>query len=396
MTQRYDVVVAGGGPAGSAAAWQAVRAGAGVLVLDKATFPRDKPCGDGLTPRAVSLLQRMGLAAEVTRFHRVNGARVFSPGEWNLAFPRRAGMPDHGHVARRTDLDALLVERAAAVGAQVRESAEVVAPIVEDGRVRGVTLRGGERVWADAVVAADGAYSPVKRALHLDSRYHGYSAIAIRAEMPVDRPDTDTDTLDIYLKLAFHGDQLPGYGWLFPLGGGRANIGLGYCTSYKNWHRINAAALLGEFLAGLPPEWKLPSIDDLRKSKSLQAWRLPMGFTAWPPWRPGVLFAGDALGAARPVSGAGISKALQSGMAAGECAVAALLNGGPDDFTNYAQRVDAEWGRQYRLGRLFHRVVGVPAVANAGIKVLDRVNHPAVRSRLLFWEAWRDPTGVPQ
>lgn len=141
------------------------------------------------------------------------------------------------------------------------------------------------------------------------------------------------------------------------MGGGRANIGLGYCTSYRNWHRINATALLGQFLAGLPPEWRLPSLDALKKSKSLQAWRLPMGFTA-----------------------------------AGECAVAALLNSGPDDFTNYAQRVDADGGRQYQLGRLFHRVVGVPAIANAGIKILDQVNDPGVRSRLLFWEGWRDPT----
>lgn len=389
MAKRYDLVVAGGGPAGAAAAWQAAHTGARVLVLDKAAFPRDKPCGDGLTPRAVSFLQKMGLADDVARFHRVTGARVFSPSEWNLAFPHRPGMPDHGHVVRRTKLDALLLERAELAGADVRQCAEVVAPIVDDGRVTGVTLRSGEHVRADAVIAADGAYSTVKRALNLNSKYHGYSAIAIRAEMPVDRPDTDT--LDIYLKLTFEGDQLPGYAWLFPLGGGRANIGLGYCTSYQDWRRINAAALFEDFLTGLPRDWKLPSIADLKRSKALQAWRLPMGFTAWPPWRPGVLFAGDALGAARPVSGAGISKALQSGMAAGECAIAALLNGGPDDFTNYAQRVTADWGRQYRLGRLFHRVVGIPAIANAGIAVLDSVNHPGVRSRLLFWEGWRAP-----
>lgn len=390
MTDRYDVAIAGGGPAGSAAAWQAARTGARVIVLDKAAFPRDKPCGDGLTPRAVSFMQKMGLAEEVAKFHRVNGARIFSPSEWNLAFPRRPGMPDHGHVARRTDLDKLLLERAQAAGADVRQSAEVIAPLVDDdGRVTGVTLKGGEKVVADALIAADGAYSPVKRALKLESQYNGYSAIAIRAEMPVNQPDTDT--LDIHLKLTFNGDQLPGYGWLFPLGDGRANVGLGYCTSYKGWHRINAASLFGEFLAGLPRDWELPTIDELKHSKALQAWRLPMGFTAWPPWRPGVLFAGDALGAARPVSGAGISKALQSGLAAGECAISALLNGGPDDFTNYAQRVEADWGREYRRGRFFHKVVGIPAIANAGIKVLDKVNHPSFRSHLLFWEEWRAP-----
>jgi menaquinone-9 beta-reductase len=385
MTQRYDLAIAGGGPAGSAAAWQAVQTGARVIVLDKAEFPRDKPCGDALTPRALSFLQKMGLADEIARFHRLNRATIFSPSEWELSFPRRPGMPDHGHGVPRRELDALLLKNAESAGAEVRQSAEVVGPIVDDdGRVTGVTLKSGERVLAAAVIAADGAYSPVKQALKLDSQYNGYSAIAIRAEMPANRPDSDS--LDIYLKLAFRGDQLPGYGWVFPLGGGRVNIGLGYMNSYKNWQQINATQFLAEFLATLPPEWELPPIDELQKSKALQGWRLPMGFTAWPPWRPGVLFAGDALGAARPVSGAGISKALQSGMAAGECAIAALTNSGPDDFTNYEQRMESTWGREYRRGRFFHRLVGIPALANAGLKVLDSVNHPGFRAHLLFWE----------
>lgn len=390
MTKRYDLAIAGGGPAGSAAAWQAAQTGARVVVVDKAQFPRDKPCGDGLTPRAVSFIQKMGLADEVAGFHRVNGAKVFSPSEWDLSFPLRPGMPDHGHVARRSELDTLLLKRAESAGAEVRQSAEVVGPIVDDeGRVTGVTLKSGERILADAVIAADGAYSPMKRALKADSQYNGYSAIAIRAEMPVNRPDTDS--LDIYLRLTFHGDQLPGYAWVFPLGEGRVNIGLGYVNSYKKWQQINATQLLGEFLARLPREWELASIDELRRSKAVQAWRLPMGFTAWPPWRPGVLFTGDSLGAARPASGSGISKALQSGLAAGECAIAALINGGPDDFTNYAQRMEAAWGREYRRGRYFHKLVGIPAIASAGLKVLDKVNHPGFRAHFLFWEGWRDP-----
>jgi flavin-dependent dehydrogenase len=235
-------------------------------------------------------------------------------------------------------------------------------------------------VFADAVIAADGAYSPVKRGLGLTSRYNGYSAIAIRTEMQANRPDSDS--LDIHMKLAFQGDQLPGYGWVFPMGGGRLNIGLGYVNSYKRWQQINVTQLLREFLATLPPEWELPSIDELREAKAVQAWRLPMGFTAWPPWRPGVLFAGDALGAARPASGAGISKALQSGLAAGECAVAALTNGGPGDFTNYEQRITSTWGREYRNGRLFHRLAGIPAIANTGRRVLNGVSHPRVVTHL--------------
>ena len=370
VAQRFDLVVAGGGPAGSAAAWQARQAGASVVLLDKAQFPRDKPCGDGLTARAVSYLQKMGLAEEVAKFHRVNRVRVFSPSEWELSFPRRPGMPDHGHVARRPELDTLLLKHAESAGAEVRQGAEVLGPIRDDtGRVTGVKLKGGQEVHGDAVIAADGAYSPIKRALNLDSAYNGYSAIAIRAEMPAVRPDTDS--LDIYLKLVFDGDQLPGYGWVFPLGDGRVNIGLGYVNSYRNWQSINATQFLGEFLTTLPRDWELPGIGELKKSKTVRAWRLPMGFTAWPPWRPGVLFAGDSLGAGKPASGAGISKALESGLAAGECAVAALANDGPDDFTNYAQRMEAAWGREYKRGRIFHKLAGIPAIANTGIKILD-------------------------
>ncbi|MGA9376223.1 MAG: geranylgeranyl reductase family protein [Mycobacterium sp.] len=390
--QRYDLVISGGGPAGSAAAWQAARTGARVVVLDKAEFPRDKACGDGVTPRALSYIQKMGLADEIDQFHRLNRATIFSPSRWELSFPRRPGMPDHGHGVSRRDLDTMLLNNAESAGAEVRQSAEVAGPIVEHGRVTGVTLKGGERVRADAVIAADGTYSTVKQGLKLTSKYNGYTAIAIRAEMPANRPDSDS--LDIYLKLTYQGDQLPGYGWVFPVGGGRVNIGLGYVNSYKKWQQINATQFLAEFMATLPSEWQLPSIDELRKSKALQGWRLPMGFTAWPPWRPGVLFAGDALGAARPVSGAGISKALQSGMAAGECAIAALTNGGPDDFTNYQQVIEATWGREYRRGRLFNKLAGYPALTKAGLKVLDTVSHPQFRARLLYWEgtmtgSWR-------
>src|ERR1700739_3298115 len=239
VTQRYDLAIAGGGPAGSAAAWQAAQTGARVVLLDKAEFPRDKPCGDGLTPRAVSFIQKMGLTSDVAKFHRVNGAKVFSPSEWELAFPHRPGMPDHGHTARRLELDTLLLKNAESAGVEVRQSAEVIGPVLDDtGRVTGVTVKSRKKVLADAVIAADGAYSPIKKALKLDSQYNGYSAIAIRAEMPLSAPDSDS--LGIHLQLRVEGDQLPGYGWVFPLGGGRAHIGLWYMKSQKKWAQIQS------------------------------------------------------------------------------------------------------------------------------------------------------------
>jgi len=121
VTERFDLVIAGGGPSGSAAAWQAAQTGAKVVVLDKAVFPRDKPCGDGLTARAVSYLQHMGLADQVAQFHRINRVTVYSPSRWELSFPKRPGMPDHGLAVSRTELDTLLLKHAESAGAVVAD-----------------------------------------------------------------------------------------------------------------------------------------------------------------------------------------------------------------------------------------------------------------------------------
>ena len=146
MTEQFDLVISGGGPSGAAAAWQAVQTGARVLVVDKAGFPRDKPCGDGLTARAVSYLQKIGLADEVAQFHRINRVTVFSPSRWELTFPTRPGMPDHGHTVSRTLLDTMLLEHAEKAGAVVRQGAEVTEPILDErGMVSGVVLKGGEK-----------------------------------------------------------------------------------------------------------------------------------------------------------------------------------------------------------------------------------------------------------
>jgi len=128
VSERFDLVVAGGGPSGSAAAWQAAQTGAKVVVLDKAEFPRDKPCGDGLTARAVSYLQKMGLAHEVAKFHRVNRVTVYSPSRWELVVPERPGMPDHGHTVSRTELDAMLLKHAESAGDGGRQGSEVTGP----------------------------------------------------------------------------------------------------------------------------------------------------------------------------------------------------------------------------------------------------------------------------
>lgn len=377
----YDVLVIGGGPAGAAAAWRAASSGAKTLCLDKASFPRNKACGDGLTPRSVGLIAEMGLAGELERFHRVDGVRFLGERSWQFGWPERSGFPTTGYVASRLELDEMLLNQAGLAGADIWQSAEAVAPILTNGRIGGVVVRQrgkpDKAVTADAVVAADGAYSPMKRAVELRPVRQGVMGIAIRAEMESTR--CDTRYLEIYPRISYGNGLLPGYGWVFPLGGGRINCGVGYLLTYRGWRDINAARIFEQFLSSLPGEWGLPTAPELNRRKSLRAWRLPMAFTG-PAWQPGVLFAGDAVGAIKPLTGAGISRALQSGMAAASSAVDALGSGGPADFSNYERYLTSHWGRQYRWGRRFLSTAGKPRSIAALYGVLDS---PPIRRAII-------------
>jgi menaquinone-9 beta-reductase len=370
---KFDVVVVGGGPAGSAAAWRAASSGAKTLCLDKATFPRNKACGDGISPRAVRHISEMGLAEELDRFHKINGVRFFGRRSWQVGWPPRAGMPSHGYVGSRLTLDAMLLDQAGRAGAEIREASEAIAPIMMNGRISGVTVRRrgspDETVVADAVIAADGAYSTMKRAMGHGPAPGGIMAVAIRAGMESSRHDSPF--LEVYPRINYGDDVLPGYGWVFPLGNGGVNCGVGYGMAYRRWRDINAVRLFEQFLKSLPDSWNLPSVDELHRRKAIAAWRLPMAFAGWPAWRPGILFAGDSVGAIKPLSGAGISRGLQSGMAAATCAVEALQATGPSDFSNYEHYLKSNWGRVYRWGSRFQRLIATPRLAEVYLGVID-------------------------
>lgn len=370
MTSHCDILVVGGGPAGAAAAWRAARSGANVVCLDKAEFPRDKPCGDGLTPRAVKLISGMGLEDDLTKFHRVDAIRFFTRSVWEVPWPQRPGLPTHAYVARRLDLDEMLLRNAGRVGARVEQNTEVVEPLVEDGRVVGVIANrdGAAHTYrAEVVIAADGAHSRLKRSLNVQSN-SGLVAIAIRAEMSAQR--VDDSALETYLMK--HGrNYFPGYGWVFPLGDSRFNLGVGYLTSYRRWREINARTLFEQFTRQLPAEWQLPDMSELNRAKALQAWRLPMGFSTRPAWRPGIIFAGDAAGVAKPMSGAGISKALQSGIVAAEVAVDALGSGSPSELSKYDRQLRRLWGIQYQLSRAALRLGSNPHVIALTLNSVD-------------------------
>jgi geranylgeranyl reductase family protein len=361
---RYDIIVVGGGPAGSAAAWRAATAGARVLLCDKAQFPRDKPCGDGLTPRAVASIASLGLENELKRFNRVEKLRVNGAGR-TLTFdwPASDNFPDFGYVIARTDLDEMLLRHAESAGAEVREGVSVAEPIIENGLVRGVVAKHNgttDELRADVVVAADGASSRVARALGMQMSSKRPIGLAVRAHFDARRPASDETVIESFLELRDGENLLPGYGWIFPMGEGRINVGVGILSSYRGWREVNTAHLMEVFMRSLPESWELPDISDLRAAGQLKGWRLPMGLGVWPPWRPGALACGDAAGVVNPFNGEGISEAVESGVVGIEVALDALSGRGPSDLSSYADRLDELWGAYYRLGRTFVRLIGRP------------------------------------
>ena len=370
----YDLVVCGGGPAGASAAWRAASAGARVLVVDKAKFPRDKPCGDGLTPRAVASIGALGLENELKAFNRVEKLRVNGAGR-TLTFdwPASDSFPDFGYVVARTDLDEMLLRHAEAAGAEVREETSAWAPIVENDVVCGITTkRDGttEDVRASVVIAADGASSRIARAVGMVRDERRPIGVAVRAHFEAKRPQRDENVIESYLELRDGDALLPGYGWIFPMGRGssgesRINVGVGILSSYKGWRDVNTAHLMDAFMRSLPRDWELPDISHLRSSGQLKGWRLPMGFCVREPWRPGVMAAGDAAGVVNPFNGEGISEAVESGVIAATTALKALGGRGPSDFSVYTRSLDATWGPYYRLGRTFVRIIGNPRVMRA-------------------------------
>jgi menaquinone-9 beta-reductase len=360
VSDAYDALVIGGGPGGAATAFHLASGGARVLLCEKQRYPRDKVCGDGLTPRAVRALDHMGLRQEYQDWSRSAGLKVHGGGHViELPWPELEDFPSFGLARPRTDLDQLLARTAAKAGADLWEATEVVEPLVERGLVRGaVVRREGEDpvdVRAEVVVAADGASSRFAQALGLRRDEGRPIGVAIRQYY---RSERDTDPwIDSYLELWRGGDLLPGYGWVFPLADGTVNIGVGLLNTSAHFGNINYRKLLKEWVPTVGPEWGFTAADAVAKPRSHP---LPMGANRHPPVHRGVLFVGDAAGLVNPFNGEGIDYALESGELAALVALEVLESGDRERLLAYRTAVERRFGSYFAVGRLFVRLIGDP------------------------------------
>ena len=360
----FDVVVVGAGPSGAAAAYWLAEAGHQVAVLEKARFPRDKTCGDGLTPRAVRQLQDMGLAGPLDEFHRFGGLRSVAHGiTLELEWPRHPDFPPYGYVVPRRHLDEMVAEAAVKAGATLWPATEAVAPLVEGGLVVGARAKRKETgaledIRGRYLVVADGANSRFGRALGTARARRYPLGMAIRGYFR--SPGHDQDWIESHLDLRDRkGDSLPGYGWIFPVGDGTVNVGVGLLSTFRGWKAVNTSHLMEAFVESAPAHWGLsPETATCAPTGG----RLPMGNSVEPSAGPTWLVTGDAAGAINPFNGEGIAYAYETGRMAAEILDEALRTGDGLALSRYPARLADTYGLYFRVARAFVRAIGNPVV----------------------------------
>jgi menaquinone-9 beta-reductase len=365
-----DVVVAGAGPGGAAAAAHLAARGYDVLLLEKDRFPRDKVCGDGLTPRVVGELLELGMEDEahgrVPGWATQKGLRIHGGSTvMELPWPELDDWPSWGATATRKVFDEAVARRAETFGAVLHEGITVTGPAwrdVGESRVAGVTWRDAEGregvVRAPVVIAADGASGGLSKRLGVTRRTDRPMAVAARTYYR--SPRADDEWISSFLDLTdAAGDLLSGYGWVFPLDDGTINVGLGLLSTSKDFQAVSYRKLLASWAGGLADEWG--TTEDQRTDR-IRSGPIPMGFNRTPLHQRGVLLVGDSGGMVNPFNGEGISYAMEAARLAADVVDHAMTTKRTGDLDAYDRELRQRWGGYYTLGKVFAELVGHPAV----------------------------------
>ncbi len=366
----HDVVVVGAGPAGSSCGYWLAEAGWDVVIVEKKVFPREKTCGDGLTPRAVRQLADMGLEDALAGAHRYSGLRAFGFGHsMEMGWPQHPNFPDYGYTITRHDLDGIVASRAAQAGATLLQGTEVVAPVLDESAPRigslpaltGVSVKDKESgetrtISARYVVIADGSNSRVGRMLGTSRRRELPMGMALRGYYTSERHDDPF--IESHLDIRDNdGNVVPGYGWIFPLGDGRVNVGVGLLSTEQRWKGINTTTLMDAFVDYAPASW------GIRPETSLgppTGGKLPMGLSVGPRAGANVVIAGDAGGAINPFNGEGISYGYETGRLAAAALGHALSGEGTPALLTYDRELTAAYGAYYKVARAFVHLISHP------------------------------------
>jgi geranylgeranyl reductase family protein len=387
VSKDADVIVVGAGPAGSSAAYWLASAGLDVLLLEKTTFPREKVCGDGLTPRGTRALVEMGIdVSEQAGWLHNRGLRVIAAGQrLHLDWPELTSFPSYGLVRPRADLDQLLAQQAVKVGARLHEQTTVTGPVLDKSdRVVGVKTRDGKTYRAQLVLAAEGVSGKLAQPLGVHRNDKRPLGVAVRRYYT--SPKTHDDYLESWLELwdgvPNESNLLPGYGWIFGMGDGTVNAGLGVLNSSAGFQKTDYRGLLTRWLDNTPEEWELREQNATCPTRGAA---LPMGFNRTPHYARGMLLLGDSGGSVNPFNGEGIPYAMESGRFAADAAVQALARPNGDGRERalhaYPARMSREWGAYYRLGGIFVKLIGRPEVMRACTR--HGLPHPALMRLVL-------------
>ncbi|GAC84501.1 putative oxidoreductase [Gordonia paraffinivorans NBRC 108238] len=366
-----DVLVVGAGPGGSAAAAHAADAGRDVVLVDAAVFPRDKTCGDGLTPRAIAELDALGLRPLVADRPRIDGLHLHGWGAEQLVRWPSGRFPAHGSAIARTEFDDAIRTHAVGKGVTMVQGAKAVGVEMDGDRVGAVTFStatGAHTIRVTDLVVADGVRSGLGKTLgrqwHRDTAY----GVAARAYAPSGR--ADANWMGSHLELRGpDGDLLPGYGWVFPLGaagGGLVNVGVGALATSKRPAHMALRPILAHYATMVGDEWELDG-PPVRIASAL----LPMGGAVTGVAGRNWMLIGDAAACVNPLNGEGIDYALETARLAVE------LLGADDYTTRWRDTLVEHYGLAFSAARRLAGLLTMP-------RTVPTLGRPGIRSARLM------------